>query len=131
MDCGTDIVEISRIKEAIEKHGDIFLKKVFTSSEISYCETGEATRYQHFAGRFAAKEAVSKCLGTGFLGEFELKDIEIKNNEFGKPEVILYNKAMDVFKEKGYTEITISISHSKEYAISMVVGYWQNIYLYV
>ena len=131
MDCGTDIVEISRIKEAIEKHGDIFLKKVFTDSEINYCETGEVTKYQHYAGRFAGKEAVSKFLGTGFLGEFDLKDIEIKNNEFGKPEVTLYNKALAVFNDKGYKEISISISHSKEYAISMVVGYWQNIYLYV
>ena len=123
MDCGTDIVEISRIKEAIEKHGDTFLKKVFTDNEINYCETGEATRYQHYAGRFAAKEAVSKFLGTGFLGEFDLKDIEIRNNEFGKPEVTLYNKSLGVFNGKGYTQISISISHSKEYAISMVVGY--------
>ena len=123
MDCGTDIVEISRIKEAIEKHGDVFLNKVFTKDEINYCETGETTRYQHYAGRFAGKEAVSKFLGTGFLGEFDLKYIEIKNNEFGKPEVTLYNKALEVFKEKGYKEISISISHSKEYAISMVVGY--------
>jgi len=131
MNCGTDIVEISRIKEAIEKHGKVFLNKVFTNREISYCETGETTCYQHYAGRFAAKEAVSKFLGTGFLGEFDLKDIEIKNDEFGKPEVTLYNKALAVFKDKGYTEVSISISHSKEYAISMVVGYWQNIYLYV
>ena len=123
MDCGTDIVEIYRIKEAIEKHEDAFLNKVFTENEINYCETGEATRYQHYAGRFAAKEAVSKFLGTGFLGEFNLKDIEIKNNEFGKPEVILYSNALEVFKNKGYSQISVSISHSKEYAISMVVGY--------
>lgn len=131
MNCGTDIVEIFRIEEAIEKHGESFLNKVYTEDEISYCESHKAVKYQHYAGRFAAKEAVSKFLGTGFLGEFKLKDVEIKNNELGKPEVILKGSALKIFNEAGYKEISISISHSKEYAISMVVGYWQNIHLYV
>jgi len=123
MNCGTDIIEIGRIKDAIEKNGDIFLNKIYTENEIKYCEKHNAAKYQHYAARFAAKEAVAKFLGTGFIGEFDWKEIEILNNEFGKPEVILKGRALDFFKSLKYKEIAISMSHCKEYATSMVVGY--------
>ena len=123
MNCGTDIIEISRIKEAIEKNGEAFLNRIFTENEIKYCEGHNAAKYQHYAARFAAKEAVSKFLGTGFIGEFDWKEIEILNNEFGKPIVNLTGKALEFFKSLKYTEISISMSHCKEYATSIVVGY--------
>lgn len=123
MNCGTDIIEIQRIKETIEKNGSIFLNKVYTENEISYCEKHNAAKYQHYAARFSAKEAVSKLLGTGFTGEFGFRDIEIVNNDFGKPEVVLHGKALELFNNQKYKEISISISHCKEYATSVVVGY--------
>ena len=126
MDCGTDIIEIYRIKEAIEKNGDTFLNKVYTKGEIEYCESKKNNKYQHYAGRFAAKEAASKMLGTGFAGDFDWKDIEVLNNESGKPELNLYRGAKDLFEKEGYEKVSVSISHSKEYATSIVIGYWQS-----
>ena len=123
MNCGTDIIEISRIKDAIEKSGDTFLNRVYTKQEIEYCESHKAAKYQHYAGRFATKEAVSKLIKTGFSNGVELKDIEVINTPLGSPEVILTGRALEIFNELSYKEISVSISHSKEYAISMVVGY--------
>lgn len=123
MNCGTDIIEISRIKDAIEKNGDVFINKIFTENEIKYCRSHNANKYQHYAARFAAKEAVAKFLGTGFIGGFGFKDIEIINNELGKPEVKLHGRALELFYNLKLSEISISISHCKEYATSMVVGY--------
>ena len=122
MNCGIDIIEIYRIKDAIEKSGEAFLNKVYTENEIDYCEARNAVKYQHYAARFAAKEAVAKFLGTGFNGKFDFRDIEVKNTQNGKPEVVLLNGALELFNAKGYKEIAISISHSKEYATSIVIG---------
>jgi holo-[acyl-carrier protein] synthase len=123
VNCGVDIVEIERIKESIEKYKDTFLNKVFTEAEIKYCESHKVVKYQHYAARFAGKEAVAKLFGTGFDGSFDLKDIEIINEASGKPKVVLYNKAHKLFSDNYKNGIDISISHSKEYAISMVIGY--------
>ena len=123
MNCGTDIIEISRIKESIERNGETFLNRIYTEKEIEYCEGHNAVKYQHYAARFSAKEAVAKFLGTGFIGEFDWKDIEILNNNFGKPEVILKGRALELFNKMNYKEISISMSHCKEYATSIVVGY--------
>lgn len=122
MDCGTDIIEILRIKETIQSCGDSFLNKVFTDNEINYCESHKTVKYQHYAVRFAAKEAVAKLLGTGFNGSFDWKEIEITNNDLGKPEVLLTGNALKLFNELGYEEIKISMSHCKEYATSIVIG---------
>ena len=123
MKCGTDIIEISRIKESVEKYGQSFLKRVFSDPEIEYCEQKGQVKYQHYAARFASKEAVSKMLGTGFNGTFAWNDIEVINDEFGKPQVNLYNGAKKIFDEENLKKIDISISHCKEYAVSMVIGY--------
>jgi len=123
MNCGTDIIEIYRIKDTIERSGETFLNKVYTKKEIEYCEGHNAAKYQHYAARFAAKEAVAKFLGTGFIGEFDWKEIEIINDDLGKPEVVLSGNALKLYNKLGYKEISISISHCKEYATSMVVGY--------
>jgi len=123
VNCGTDIIEIKRIKESIEKYGKVFLEKVFSEQEIQYCESHKKMKYQHYAARFAAKEAVSKMFGTGFNGSFNLKDIEVLNSTSGKPEVKLHNKALALYESEGYQNITISISHCNEYALCLVIGY--------
>lgn len=114
---GTDIIEIERIKDALHRTVS-FKKKVYTEKEIEYIEK-KKNPYASFAGRFAGKEAVSKALGTGVRG-FSLKDVEILNNELGKPDVILYNELLNIAKDM---KIQISISHSKEYAVSTVIIY--------
>jgi len=116
---GVDIVEISRIKQAINKH-QRFKKRFFTSSENEYCE-GKADAMQHYAGRFAAKEAVVKALGTGFKG-FKWQSIEIINTSSGKPEVRLKDKASLIADELKIKEIMISISHSENYAIAQAIA---------
>ena len=114
---GTDIIEISRIEKAINRT-KIFNKKVYSEKEIEHIEK-KKNFYASYAGRFAAKEAFSKALGTGVRG-FLLKDVEILNDELGKPVVYLYN---EIKKLAEGLKIQISISHSKEYAVSTVILY--------
>ena len=114
---GTDIIEISRIRDAINRTSS-FKRKVYTEKEIEYIEKKKEP-YASYAGRFAAKEAVSKALGTGVRG-FSLSDVEILNDELGKPNVILYN---EILKHAKALKIQISISHSREYAVSTVIIY--------
>lgn len=115
---GTDIVEINRIKEAIEKNS-LFLQKVYTHNEIEYLKSRNL-RPEYAAGRFAAKEAVSKALGTGFM-QFSIRDIEIDRNVKGKPIVILKGKAKQIASKFGNYRIHLTISHSKENAIAYAI----------
>lgn len=114
---GTDIIEIHRIRESITRHDKHFLDRVFTKDEQTYCQ-----KYQdqapYYAGRFAAKEAVVKALGTGFRDGISWLDIEIKNDSNGKPEVILSSALALRFK---FPKILISISHCKEYATAVAI----------
>lgn len=116
--CGTDIIEVNRIKNAIEKHGDRFLKEIFTLSEIEYCNN-KANKYQHYAARFAAKEAVFKAISELLPDKYDIKwtDIEIKNNENQKPQVIFLKEVIQI------EQIDISLSHVKEYAVANCVCY--------
>lgn len=114
---GTDIVEIKRIKEAIERTSR-FVEKLFTEQEKEFF-LKKGSPMEHAAGAFAAKEAVSKALGTGFR-HFEMRDIEIIRDTKGKPEVVLYNGAKEWFEQIGGVSILVSISHCKEYAVAMV-----------
>lgn len=114
---GSDIIEIERIKRSISKHGIKFLEKLFTEKEISYCKQHKLSQ-RHFAGRFAAKEAIAKALGTGIGKMLEWKDIEIINDSFGKPEVFLSEKACKLFHNP---TILLSISHCKSYATATAV----------
>lgn len=111
---GNDIIEINRIEKAIKKIN--FITKVFTENEIKLFEI-KGNRAEFFAGRFAAKEAVSKALGTGFR-EFSLTDIEILNDSLGKPYVTFKN-SIDSYNKKYF--IDISISHCKEYATAVAI----------
>ncbi|HHV96330.1 MAG TPA: holo-ACP synthase [Clostridiaceae bacterium] len=119
--CGIDIIEVDRIRKAIEKRGNSFKNKVFTENEISYCESKNASRYQSFAARFAAKEAASKALGTGFGGKISLKDIEIVNDSSNKPHLVLKGNAKELYDGMNAKSISVSLSHCKEYAIAQVI----------
>ena len=112
---GTDIVEVKRIEKAINKTS-VFVTKVFTAKEIEYCES-KPNKYERYAGRFCAKEAVSKALGTG-VRDFKLCDIEINNDSLGKPEVILYG-ALE--SKRNNIEIHLTISHCKEYGTATAI----------
>lgn len=110
---GIDIVEIKRLKRAIKKWGDLFLKRVFTDKEIAYAKSRRTT-FEHLAGRFAAKEAILKATD---IGEFAFKDIEIVNNKAGKP---CANITKPKSANKKY-KISVSISHIKDYAVASAV----------
>lgn len=113
--CGTDIIEINRIKKNIEELGEKFLNRVYTQKEIEYCESKKSQKYQSYAARFAAKEAIFKAISKNLNDKYEIgwKDLEILNDEQGRPQV----KIKGVQKEN----IDISISHCKNYAVAMVV----------
>lgn len=115
---GVDIVEIRRIKEAISKHAN-FIDRMFSKNEIEYLKSRNL-RPEFVAGRFAAKEAVAKALGTGFSG-FEFKDIEIDRTAAGKPLVVLKGKAKLMAQKYGNYKIHVSISHGVDNAIAYAV----------
>ena len=114
--CGTDIIEIERIQKAIEHRGDKFLETVFTPSEIEYCEARKVQKYQHYAGRFAVKEAVFKAVSEHLEGSCCWKSFEVIKTENGRPSVVI---KCDI---KGLQSIDISISHCKSYATANVVA---------
>ncbi|MCY6957537.1 holo-ACP synthase [Clostridium brassicae] len=115
---GVDIIEINRIEKAMNRSPN-FITKMFSKNEIEYLKSRNM-RAESVAGRFAAKEAVSKALGTGFL-EFDFKDIEIDRTTLGKPIVFLKGKAKKLDKKWGKYKIHLSISHGKENAIAYAV----------
>ncbi len=115
--CGTDIIEIERIRESIEKLGEKFLDRVFTEKEILYCESKKNQKYQHYAARFAAKEAAFKALSWKIEDKYkvEWKDFEVDTDEQGRPSI----KIMRI--DLGDIEnIDLSISHCKDYAVANV-----------
>lgn len=114
---GIDIIEIKRIEKAIARYGQKFLDRIFTSKEQSYC-LKHTMHARHFSGRFAAKEAVVKSLGTGITERVGWNDIEILNNTAGKPVVHLSSRLKESF---GDLSIEISISHCKEYATAVAI----------
>lgn len=118
--CGTDIIEIRRIMHGIDAFSG-FKKKVFTQKEIDYCEAKKNAKYQSYSGKFAAKEAVVKAIGTGFSNGIGLKDVEILNDKLGRPYTILHHNALDALRKIGGNEISLSISHSKEYAVALAI----------
>ncbi len=118
---GTDIIECVRIAQMIEKHGEMFLQRVYTQREIQYCSTRRSAN-QHYAGRWAAKEAVLKVLGTGWAKGIHWTDVEIINEVSGAPTLILTGKAAEIAREKGIREILISISHCRAYATAFATG---------
>ncbi len=113
--CGTDIIEIERIKKAILEHGENFLEEIYTKKEIEYCNSKNNAKYQHFAARFAAKEAIFKAISSLVENKYKLswKNAEIINDKNGKPNIKLIGINIE------NSSIDISISHCKEYAVAM------------
>lgn len=118
---GTDITETSRIEEMISKHATLFLDRVYTPAEQEYCGIRKAAS-QHYAGRWAAKEAILKSIGTGWAKGIHWTDIEIINKMGGAPQVFLHGEARTVCDQKGIGEILISISHCKQYATAFATA---------
>ena len=114
---GVDIIEIPRIQRALERYGQRFLNRIFTPGEIEYCRG----RAPNLAGRFAAKEATMKALGTGVRG-VGWKDIEVVRAESGAPSVKLHGRAKKRAERLQVLEISLSMSHSREYAVAFVVA---------
>lgn len=114
---GNDIVEIERIRQSIERHGQHFLNRLFTEREQDYCYKFKDP-VPHFAGRFAAKEAISKALGTGFGAQLSWQEIEILNDGDGRPVVHL---SADVQKRFNHPHLLVSISHCTQYAAAVAI----------
>ncbi len=113
--CGVDIIEVKRIQESIESLGDKILNRIYTQKEIEYCSSKKNVQYQHFAARFAAKEAIFKAISELVNNKYNIpwKNIEIINNENGKPEVNFIGVDLpDILS------IDVSLSHLKEYAVA-------------
>jgi holo-[acyl-carrier protein] synthase len=117
---GIDLVEIKRIEKILKKWGEKFTGRVFSEGEIIYCGK-KAYPSIHYAARFAVKEAFLKCLGVGIGGGIALKDIEVHNNEDGRPELHLHRNAKHILKDRGITGTYLSISHTDHYATAIVV----------
>ena len=114
---GIDIIEIDRIADVIARHGERFLRRIYTEDELAYCRG----RVPELAARFAAKEAVMKALGTGVRG-VGWREIEVLPNKRGKPLVFLYGRAAARAEQIGLRGLEISMTHSREYAMAAVVG---------
>ena len=114
---GTDIIEIERIKKAVAKKN--FLNNVFTETEKNYCESRGKNSAASFAARFAAKEAFFKALGTGIFTR--LTDVEIVNDERGAPKIFLHGKAAALAETKRVEKISVSLSHSKDFATAVCI----------
>jgi holo-[acyl-carrier protein] synthase len=117
---GTDIIEVSRMEKHLENN-DALMNKLYTLEEQEYCKKGKVTRAQCFAARFAAKEAFFKALGTGYRYGMAFKEIEILNDELGKPFIKPHGKVKVYIEQQQITSIHLSISHIKEMANAFVV----------
>ncbi len=118
---GTDIVECLRIAQMIERHGELFIARVYTDHEIEYCSARKAAT-QHYAGRWAAKEAVLKALGTGWARGISWRDIEIRNDRHGAPTVVLRGGAREVFESAGMERMHVTISHCRCHAVAHAIA---------
>ena len=105
----------------IEKHGELFLNRVYTPHEIEYCSARRAAT-QHYAGRFAAKEAVLKALGTGWTRGIQWQDIEVHNELGGKPNIVLGGGARDLCARQGISQVLITISHCRLFATAYAIA---------
>ncbi len=117
---GIDIIEISRIKNAVIRWKDSFLKRVFTENEINYSQAKKFS-YQHLAARFAAKEAVLKAIGDSSIHRINLREVEVLNDESGKPFIRLSGEAKKIKEKKKISDIIISMSHTHKLAVANAI----------
>ncbi len=118
---GIDVVETVRIQRSMERFGDKFLNRIFTERERRYCDSMKFPE-RHYAARFAAKEAISKTFGTGIGKDAGWTDLEILRRENGEPFVELHGPAQDFARERGITEVMVSLSHADHYAAANAVA---------
>jgi holo-[acyl-carrier protein] synthase len=118
---GTDIVECPRIGKMIEQYGELFLRRIYTPREIRHCHARKHA-IEHFAGRWAAKEAILKAMGTGLSRGIAWTDIEVRTTEAGQPRVMIGGVAKDLARERGIGEILVSISHCRTYATAYAMA---------
>jgi len=121
---GVDLAEVERIRAALEDPsiGQRFRARVYTEKEIAYCEKKQRGKYESYAGRFAAKEAVMKALGRGWGAKVCLLDIEVARARSGKPEIVLHDKTAQLAAELGIRRWALSITHTKEHGLAFVVA---------
>jgi holo-[acyl-carrier protein] synthase len=119
--CGTDIVKVSRIKDSIEKIGIEFIKRIYSDEEANYCESKKLAKYQSYAARFAAKEAVYKAISPDINSFSSWKDIEVLKEENGKPYIMLHGRLKDIALDNNITKIEISLSHDEDYAVASAI----------
>lgn len=117
---GTDIIEVKRMENRLADN-DALKQKIYTPAEQLYCDQGKVTRYQRFAARFAAKEAFFKALGTGYRYGMAFHEIEVMNDELGKPYIVLHGKVKEFLEKEGVSIIHLTISHVKEMASAFVI----------
>ncbi len=118
---GNDIVECLRIAQMIERHGELFIGRVFTADEIQFCSSRKQAT-QQFAGRWAAKEAILKALGAGWRRGISRLDIEVRHNNDGKPTVALRGATRDLVEQLGIGDILVSISHCRTHATAFAIA---------
>ena len=118
---GTDITECLRIARMIERHGELFIGRIYTADEIQYCQSRRQAT-QHFTGRWAAKEAILKALGTGWVKGISWRDVEILNEPSGQPVVELRGGAKKVAQGLGITKMLVSISHCHTHATAYALA---------
>ncbi len=118
---GTDITECLRIARMIERHGELFINRVYTPEEIKYCQSRKQST-QHFAGRWAAKEAILKALGTGWRKGISWRNIEIRNEPGGRPVVAVRGGVKEAVEQLGVAEIHVTISHCRSHATATAIA---------
>ena len=117
---GVDLAEVGRIKAAIERHGEAFLRRVYTAGEREYCERFK-NKYERYAGRFAAKEAAMKALGTGWKRGVRWVDFEVVRELGGRPTIRLDGEARAIAEKLGVKRIALSITHTEAQALAQVI----------
>lgn len=117
---GIDVAEVRRIREVIESQKERFLRRVYTEGEIAYCEQFK-NKFERYAGRFAAKEAAMKALGTGWSRGVRWVDVEVVRERGGRPTIVLKGEAKNIADARGIKNIALSITHTAEQAIAHVI----------
>ena len=119
---GTDMIEIRRIESSIDQFGERFLRRVFTSGEIDYCQRKKKHAAESFAARFAAKEAGAKALGTGISRGVAWKEIEVRREPSGRPTLHFTGRARELADQLGITGLSVSLTHSRDLALAVVIA---------
>jgi holo-[acyl-carrier protein] synthase len=117
---GIDLAEVPRIAAAIERFGDRFLRRIFTEAEIRYCDS-KANRFERFAGRFAAKEAGLKAIGTGWRRGVSWTDVEVSREPGGRPTMLFHGRAAEFAAKLGVKHVALSITHTRDQAMAQVI----------